>query len=267
MKGTSSEEPAQKTDDGRGTLFLLENDPAPVEWINADSQVPILLLCEHAGQAIPQTLQGLGLPEGAIDLHIGWDIGAEQLARSIAAELGAPLILQRYSRLVIDCNRPPGAPSSIPQISDDTPVPGNQHLDPEDQSHREQSIFAPLDAAIAAGFMKAPRQATFSIHSFTRHMKRGVARSCDAGFLCRTDLPTAQSLMAHVSKTRPDLDLAINQPYQIESDGDWFIPHHAESRGVRHSLIEVCNDQLRTGEGIALWSRLLSQAIRALPGL
>ncbi|MFK7765013.1 MAG: N-formylglutamate amidohydrolase [Roseobacter sp.] len=267
MTGTSSEEPALKTDDDHGTPFLTENDPAPVEWINADSQVPILLLCEHAGQAIPKSLQGLGLPDGTIDLHIGWDIGAEKLARSIAAELGAPLILQRYSRLVIDCNRPTGAPSSIPQISDDTPVPGNQHLHPEDQRRREEMIFAPLDAAITTGFAQTPRKAAFSIHSFTRHMKRGAARPCDAGFLCRKDLSTAESLMAHVSQSAPDLDLAINQPYQIESDGDWFIPHHAETRGLRHSLIEVCNDQLGTRAGIALWSRLLAQAIRALPGL
>lgn len=94
---------------GEGFGGLTPSDPAPVEWVRPNSASPVLLLCEHAGQAISEDLDGLGLPEGAIDLHIGWEIGAERLARSLAEKLDAPLILQRYSRLVIDCNRPTGS--------------------------------------------------------------------------------------------------------------------------------------------------------------
>lgn len=236
-------------------------DPQPVEWVHADSQSPVLLLCEHAGQAIPAALCGLGLPAGAIDLHIGWDIGAEWLARSIAARLHAPLILQRYSRLVIDCNRPPGAAGSIPEISDTVAVPGNQHLAKEARRQREALIFAPLDAAITEGFARAPRRAAFSIHSFTRQMHQCERRRWDAGFLSRRDMAAAQVFMDSLGTVRPDLVLAINEPYRIEDEGDWFIPHHAEPRGVRHCLIEVCNDQLRTEAAVELWADLLARAI------
>lgn len=238
-----------------------KTDPAPVEWINPDSQSPVLLLCEHAGQAIPAHLDGLGLAEGVIDLHVGWDIGAERLARALAATLDAPLILQRYSRLVIDCNRPPGSEGSIPEISDHVVVPGNQRLSPQARHERQSLIFDPLDAAIGDGFTRAPRRAAFSIHSFTRQMHRGDRRACDAGFLSRRDLAAAHTFVESVSPMSPHLILAVNEPYQIDEDGDWFIPHHAEPRGVRHSLIEVCNDLLRTDGQIALWADLLAGAI------
>jgi len=248
----------------RETGFDPRRDPSPVEWINPDSASPILLLCEHAGQAIPAQLGDLGLAQGAIDLHIGWDIGAERLAREIASRLEAPLILQRYSRLVIDCNRPPGSAGSIPEISDHVPIPGNRNLSAEARRWRERLIFEPLDAAIADGFARAPRLAAFSIHTFTRQMHRGPRRHWDAGFLGRTDLPAAEVFLKTISATHPEFVLAINEPYQVDELGDWFIPHHAEPRGIRHSLIEICNDQVRTEAQIALWADLLVRAMRAV---
>lgn len=240
---------------------LTPSDPAPVEWVRPDSDSPVLLLCEHAGQAIPANLDGLGLPEGAIDLHIGWDIGAERLARSLAEKLDAPLILQRYSRLVIDCNRPTGSAGSIPEISDHIEIPGNAGVSSEARRQREALIFDPLNAAIDDGFARAPRRGAFSIHSFTRQMHRGPRRHWDAGFLSRRDLAAAQIFVDSIAQTQPDLKLGVNEPYRIEDDGDWFIPRHAEPRGVRHSLVEICNDQLQSDAQIALWTDLLAHAI------
>ncbi|MFY9239530.1 MAG: N-formylglutamate amidohydrolase [Roseovarius sp.] len=236
-------------------------DPEAVEWVHPESKNAILLLCEHAGQAIPARLGGLGLPEGALDRHIGWDIGAERLARALATRLGAPLIIQRYSRLVLDCNRPAGSPGSIPAVSDGIAVPGNQGISDSDQAARQQMIFDPLNAAIDNAFARAPRRAAFSIHSYTRRMQDGVRRKWDAGFLSRRDLPTAQTFVDSIGRAEPGLTLAVNQPYQIETDGDWFIPHHAEPRGMRHSLVEVCNDQLETDAQVARWADLLAAAM------
>jgi predicted N-formylglutamate amidohydrolase len=236
-------------------------DPAPVEWVRPDSPSPVLLLCEHAGQAIPARLGGLGLPDGAIDLHIGWDIGAERLARALAERLDAPLILQRYSRLVIDCNRPMRSSGSIPETSDGLVIPGNLNLTEGARAQREERIFAPLDAAVAQGFARAPRRAAFSVHTFTRRMRHGEPRQWDAGFLTRADLAAAQTFVDFISGERSELKLAVNQPYQIEEDGDWFIPHHAEPRGMRHCLIEVCNDRVTTDAQVDFWADLLASAI------
>ena len=245
---------------GEATL-LREGDPEPVEICHAQAASPVLLLCEHAGQAVPRALDGLGLTDGAIDQHIGWDIGAEALARAISDRLRCPLILQRYSRLVMDCNRPPGSVGSVPEASDGVRVPGNIGLGPEDHARRRRAIFDPMNDAITAAFDAHPRRAAFAIHSYTRHFQ-GQDRPWDAGFLVRKDIPTAKGLMAAISAQAPELKLALNQPYQIDDGSDWFIPRHAETRGVRHTLIEVRNDHLRDAAGITRWADLLAHAMR-----
>ncbi|WP_424830366.1 N-formylglutamate amidohydrolase [Ruegeria sp.] len=248
----------------RAPRLLGNADPPPVEWVNADSPSPVLLLCEHAGQEVPRALGDLGLTEGVIDTHIGWDIGAEALARGIAERLNAPLILQRYSRLVIDCNRPPLSPSAIPEISDEQIVPGNTSLDTDERTARIREIFDPLADAVREGFDRHPRRAAFSVHSFTPALEGGPYRPWHAGFLTRRDLGTAQSLIAHISRAAPELLLTANQPYQIDDETDWFIPAHAEPRGVYHALIEIRNDQLRDTTGIDRWADLQANAIQAL---
>ena len=243
--------------------LLRPSDPDPVEWVNQDSPAPVLLLCEHAGQAVPSALGGLGLPPQAFDDHIGWDIGAAALARAIAARGSAPLILQRYSRLVIDCNRPPGTPQSVPSVSDGVEIAANARASIAERAARRREIFDPLDRAIGEGFARHPRRAAFSIHSFTPRMN-GHDRAWHAGFLARADADTAQALITHVAGAQEALVLGLNEPYEIEDETDWFIPRHAEPRGLAHSLIEIRNDQLRDPAGVARWAGLLSDAIASI---
>src|SRR5580692_9241175 len=78
-----------------------------------------------ASPAFPRRLGSLGLPEHETRRHIAWDIGIGAVGRQLSRLLDAAVILQTYSRLVIDCNRDPDVPSSIPEISEDTDIPGN----------------------------------------------------------------------------------------------------------------------------------------------
>jgi len=241
--------------------LLSINDPAPVEWVSPDSTVPVLLVCEHAGQALPEALGNMGLPAGAIDGHIGWDIGAAELALAVAKRLNAPLILQRYSRLVIDCNRPPCSDGAIPKFSDKRPIPGNQNLTEAQKTARRDEVFAPFNRAIELGFDLAPRVAAFSIHSYTPALEGGARRPWHAGFLTRKDTATAGLMLDHIAQSVPDLSLAVNQPYLVDDETDWFLPVHAETRKLRHTLIEVRNDLIVHPEGIAHWAKLLAGAI------
>lgn len=247
--------------------LLSQGDPAPVTVLNADSTHPVLLVCEHAGRAIPQRLSGLGLGPGALDRHIGWDIGAAAVTALLAEMLGAPAVLQNYSRLVVDCNRPPAAKDFIPEISDETPVPGNFGLSDAARTARIAEIFDPFQAAVTQSLAHPARRAVFSIHSFTPVLA-GVIRPWEISFLYRGDPQTPETLRKALLAQHPALNIGMNEPYQIEDASDWFVPVHGEPSGLPHSLIEIRNDLIDGSDGQSGWADLLHDAIeRFLEGI
>ena len=133
---------------GDTSLLLGSQDVPPVLEENAAGRSPFLVTCDHYGRLIPEALGDLGLPESELSRHIAWDIGIAGVAERLSKQLDAHLIAQRYSRLVIDCNRPPGAASSIPVISEATAVPGNEGLSNESKEIRRREIFDPYHRRI-----------------------------------------------------------------------------------------------------------------------
>ena len=242
------------------TPLLGPTDPEPVEVLRQNSASELMLLCEHAGRAVPQSLGDLGVCRDVLNSHRGWDIGAEDVARRLSSALCAPLVLQRYSRLVIDCNRPPGSPASVPATSDCLDIPRNRNPTNTDLEARTREIFEPMNRTIAELFHSQSRSATFSVHSFTPRVD-DFDRPWHAGFLTRASKETAKALMASIRRKDPSLSLALNEPYQIEDNADWFIPRFAERLGLPHCLIEIRNDQISEPEGAARWAELLAFAI------
>ncbi|MGC1486594.1 MAG: N-formylglutamate amidohydrolase [Albidovulum sp.] len=235
-------------------------DPEPVQVTHPDAAAPLLLICEHAGRAIPEKLGTLGLSATAFDLHIAYDIGAKTVATSLAERFGCTLVAQRYSRLVIDCNRPAGSPQSIPQVSDEVMIPGNTNLSAAERALREKAIFAPFAERCEMETQRANHRFAFAIHSFTPRMG-GKSRPWDIGFLYRAPCSRGDRLVALCRDLWPGLTIGENQPYQIEDATDWFIPACAEPRKIPHCLIEVRNDHLLTAEGCALWVERLYQLL------
>src|SRR5215207_4950390 len=129
---------------------LLTGEDNPVIIVNAQGQSPIVLACEHAGRRIPKSLGSLGLSAEDLSRHIAYDIGAEGVARRLAETLDARLALQRYSRLVYDCNRPPDSPSAMPVISELTAIPGNQSLTAVEREERTRVIYRAFHDRTAA---------------------------------------------------------------------------------------------------------------------
>lgn len=241
-------------------ILLAKDDPVPVELVNSNSDHPLLLVCEHAGQSIPKALDGLGIDDAVLNSHLGWDIGAEAVTRLMAQALGAPAVFQRYSRLVIDCNRPPDALDAMPSVNHGVTVPGNQALDPVAKSARVTEIFMPFHTAVESCFDRHPRRVVLSIHSYTRTLA-GALRPWDVGLLFRKDTETSAHLGRLINETRPGLTIGMNQPYEIDDASDWFVPHHGEARGMPHSLIEIRNDLIHDAEGQGAWADILVSAI------
>ncbi|CAI0877260.1 Predicted N-formylglutamate amidohydrolase [Serratia liquefaciens] len=247
--------------------FLLSaEDPAAVAIETPKGLAPFLLLCDHAGQAIPQQLGDLGLPPGEIDRHIGWDIGALNVSRHLSRQLDAPLIHQRYSRLVIDCNRTPGIPSSIPELSELTPIPGNVGIAAEQALAREHEIFLPYHQAITDSLDARQRSglptAIVAMHSFTPVFK-GNARPWQVGLLFNRQ-PEFALLLAELLREEGDLQVGINEPYAMTDATDYTLPVHAERRQLPYVGIEIRQDLLADQQGQQAWAerfaRLLPQA-------
>ena len=244
----------------RGRL-LSPLDPDPVTIINGDSTFPVLLVCEHAGQTVPRALGDLGLKADALDAHIGWDIGAAGVTRLLADRIGATAVMQSYSRLVIDCNRPPEAPDAMPEVSDGVPVPGNRGVTQEGRAMRRREIFDPFNAAVKELRSQPHCRAILSIHSFNPQLRDGIKRPWEISFLYRKDTATSERLRQLVLENAPELTIGMNEPYQIDDESDWFVPRHGEESGLPHSLIEIRNDLISDAAGQAGWAKLLTAVV------
>lgn len=241
--------------------MLSPSDPPPVVTVNPGGAAPLVLVCEHAGQAIPAALGDLGIARADLDRHIGWDPGALGTALALARLTGAILLWQPHSRLVIDCNRPHHAPDLIPETSDGTPIPANIGLTEREKQDRIAAIHTPFHAAVAAAMDARPGAALLAIHSFTPQRNADPApRPWHCGLLWRQDGAFAGALLAAMQE--PGLVLAHNEPYRIDDDGDFTIPAHAEPRRAPHALVEIRQNLIAAPEGQHGWAARLARAFR-----
>ncbi len=249
--------------------LLTADEPAPVTVYNANGPSPFLLVADHAGNAMPRGLGRLGIAEAECARHIAWDIGIAGLGRLLADALDATLIQQNYSRLVVDCNRPPGTATSIPEISELTAVPGNVGLSEASKAARVREIFSPYHERIETELdhrQQANRPAVLiALHSFTPSFK-GVARPWHAGVLYNRDPRFSRHLLAPL-KEEKGLIVGDNEPYAVSDATDYTIPVHGERRGLPHALVEIRQDLIADENGQRAWAlilaRLLPQAHRA----
>jgi predicted N-formylglutamate amidohydrolase len=248
--------------DGAGdtSLLLVKDDAAPVLEENPEGTSPFLLTSDHFGRAIPRLLGDLGLPESELTRHIAWDIGIAGVASALSKHLGAHLVAQRYSRLVIDCNRPLGAPGSIPRISEATIIPGNEGLTREAAEARRRQIFDPYPRRIAEVIDNRLRggipTVLVALHSFTP-VYAGIARPWHVGTLYQRDgrLPP---LLLKGLRAAGDLVVGDNEPYAVSDETDYTIPVHGEARGLMNTGIEIRQDLIADPDGEQQWADRLA---------
>ncbi len=225
---------------------------------------PLVVVCEHASNRMPRALGTLGLVQSDLERHIAWDIGAADLAAGLSANFDADLVLARYSRLAIDCNRDPGAADSITTFSEDTEVPGNVGLSTAARESRVAALWAPLHAAIERLLdrRRLNRQPTalVTVHSYTP-VYRGLARPWHVGLISTNERSLAEAMLAVLRRDR-NLVVGDNQPYSARDNVDYTIRRHGRDRGLPHVMIEVRNDLLRAVKDIAGWTERLSEALR-----
>jgi predicted N-formylglutamate amidohydrolase len=246
---------------GDTSLLLEAAEVPPVREENAAGRSPFLLTCDHYGRLIPRALRDLGLPANELTRHIAWDIGIAGVAERLSAQLDAHLVAQRYSRLVIDCNRPPCVASSIPVLSEATTVPGNEGLTRAAAEARRSAIFEPYHRRIAEVIDRRLRESRptvlVSLHSFTP-VYAGIARPWHVGTLYHRDtrLPP---LLLQLFRAEGDLVVGDNEPYAVSDESDYTIPIHGEARGLMNSGIEIRQDLIADQAGERQWADRLAR--------
>ncbi len=243
--------------------LLAADEPTSVTLYNAARPSPFLLVADHAGNVMPRALGRLGLAEAECERHIALDIGIAGLGRLLADALDAMLIQQNYSRLVIDCNRPRGSTTSIPEISELTPVPGNVALSEASKAARARAIFRPYHDRIEAELdrrRQANRPAVLiALHSFTP-MFKDVARPWHAAVLYHRDPRFPRRLLA-LLKEEKGLIVGDNEPYSVSDETDYTIPVHGERRGLPHALVEIRQDLIADENGQRRWAHVLARLL------
>lgn len=253
------------------TASLEADALCPYELVDRDGDPGFLVICDHASNALPPDYGTLGLPASEFSRHIAFDIGAVGVARALARLLGAPAVLARFSRLLVDLNRGEDDPTIVMKLSDGAVVPANRDVDASrdaDEFARRIAMFhAPYHAAIAAALTRAEEAGVvpviLSVHSFTPAW-RGRARLWHTGILWdrddRVPAPLIEALRAE-----PGLVVGDNEPYTGRLKNDCLY-RHGTARGFPHALIEIRQDLIESAEGQIEWAVRYARLLREIAG-
>ncbi len=221
-----------------------KTEGASFEIVNRDGESNILLVCEHASNRIPASLNELGLTPDARAAHISWDLGAAEVAAYLSGNLDAALIAPRFSRLVHDCNRPSDDASAMPERVDSIDIPGNVGLSESARQARIREVYRPfhdaLAALIAARYRPGRMPIIATIHTFTP-VYQGRRRTLDLGVLHDRDTRLADEILKLCARDDA-LVTRRNQPYGPLDGVTHTLKTHALPRGLLNVMIEIRND-------------------------
>ena len=235
--------------------ILSKEDGPSFEVFNEEAQSPFLLICEHASNLIPESLNNLGLSEEQRFSHVAWDIGAKKLALALSSKLDAVLIAARYSRLVNDCNRPPEASDAMPYDTEVCKVPGNMKLSFEDRSARTSEIYQPFHQKINDEITNRNDTVLVTVHSFTP-VFYGKKREICFGFICGDDDRISSEMLRLCNDIK--FECGKNKPYGPSDGVLHTVLKHGDVNQIPYVMIEVRNDLLTTDEGVKQINTILA---------
>lgn len=240
---------------------------SPVTVRNSNGSSPIVLVCEHASNYIPEHLGDLGLPNEKLIEHIAWDPGALSVAEILSDLLDAPLVYANVSRLVIDINRQPDHPGSIVTLSETTVIPGNIELATEERLARCETIYRPFHERLDRVLVERHQRESVvvSIHSFTP-VYRGVSRPWHIGILHNDDTRFSAPVTEALERDR-SLIVGDNEPYAPVDGVYHTIERHTAPSGRPGAMVEIRNDLIMHHEGQTEWAHRLHGVLAEVCGV
>jgi len=221
-----------------------------------------LVACDHASNTIPASVNNgsLGLSDDDMNRHIAYDIGVAGVTKYLADLLGAPAILSRFSRLVIDPNRGEDDPTLMMRVYDGTIIPGNRHASETEIEHRLNAFYRPYHAAYRDLAAKREDTVIVAVHSFTPHLNNRAPRPWHIGILYADDDRLAKPLLERL-RGAPDLCVGANEPYAGHLPGD-AIDRHALQYQRPNVLLEIRQDLITTDAGQREWAARLAPILQ-----
>ncbi len=250
----------------RVTTLLSPEEPGPFRILSPLSNVPILLVCDHASCLFPKSLGDMGLDPFARRCHLAIDIGAGALTEQLSQSLGATAVVQNYSRLIVDCNRQLMDPGAFLEYGDGILVPGNRNLHQADKDLRASALYWPYHCAIDEQIERlrngGPPPAFISIHSFTPVLN-GESRAWQIGVLWDKDESLREIFLEGFREA--GYYVGDNEPYSGKAPQDFTIDHHAEEIGLPHIGIEIRQDLVDDDAGVSEIAEVMHKIIASIP--
>jgi len=232
-----------------------------------DPAVPILITCEHAGNAVPPDLAGLGIPPGLLEEHWGWDRWAYDTLLRFAGDLGATTVATKISRLVLDANRGVEDATLIVPEAGGVAIPGNRGLTPDAVAERVRRFHTPYHAVVDAELHRMVRRfgpervVFFTFHSFTGDWA-GQDREFDIGVL----FDAHEDLAAGVKRAlaTQGLRVRLNEPYSGYRGQIYSAARHGEAHDVAYFELELNQHVLEDPAQRDRLARVLRQVVPAI---
>ncbi len=247
------------SDAGANTGHPTDESNPSFRIVGAESDAPLVILCDHASNLVPPEYGTLGVPAHQLARHIAYDIGCEPLAECLSERLGVTAILTSFTRLLVDPNRGEDDPTLVMRLSDGAIIPGNEAVDADERERRLERYYRPYHNAVERiiddRLQSGCAPVLLSLHSFTPEWK-GVIRPWHAGILWDKDPRFARPLIDHLSADG-SLFVGDNEPYTGALRNDTMY-RHGTMRGLAHALLEIRNDLIDNQRGVLAWADRLT---------
>ncbi len=244
--------------------LLCAEDPPAVTVRNAQALKRAMIVCDHASNRVPESLDGLGVDPATLERHVAYDIGAAGVAEHLSDALEIPAVFAGYSRLVIDINRPLEDFTSVREIYDGDIIPANRFLSSADMAARANELFHPYQNAVTHEVARIRETgadpAVIAVHSFTEDY-RGEDRPWHIGVLSGHDRRMADPIIEGIKARRPDLVIGDNLPYSGYDAYGYTVETHFYPHGFANVLFEIRQDMIRDAAGQSEFGSLLAEVL------
>lgn len=240
------------------TLIQVESTESYELWDVPGGDAPVVVSCEHGSARMPEGWSWPAEDLWLVGTHWSYDIGAADCARELAAVVGCPALLARFTRLLVDPNRLLDSPTLFRRAAEGRTVQLNARVDDADRDRRLARLYGPYHEAFGRVVASRPAAVVVAMHSFTP-IYEGEARSIDAGVLFDRD----EGLALHVTRrlSAAGFHARLNEPYSGRAGMMYAAQQHADAHGRPALELEVRQDLAASPPWRARFVRALGEAL------